>query len=1245
MSSHPVIRRVNFRIAAIVALLAACSSDVFAAGQPGDVDLSPTPPDVTASVDPNVLVTFDDSGSMMATAMPDQYQGDYSQQYYYSSTTNLIYFDPTKQYPPPPKPDGTQFPNATYTNAWRDGICANWSGSYCFGSANTTNLSTNFYYRFRNGTSTSSTSNSTGQTDIPSSIRGYQNGGFWYDCPTPASNTGCVLNLISNHPELQQNFANWYSYYRTRNLMTRTSVARAFGVFGENIRVTWQTINADPMPTNRGIQNLAGTWRNQFFSWLYNIHTTGSTPDRAATIRAGKFYERSLTQDVLDPYWNGLTGTQSKDLECRQNFNMLVTDGYWNEGDPTLPSGFFTAQDTVTLPLPDASTGLPNPPPYPDSPYTTIFSNVEGTTYTSSMANIAFYYWAHDLQPTLANRVPPYIANRTTGFFPSSPPLTPGENPLSSDEIYYNPANDPATWQHVVQFMITLGVAGNLNYPGDFSNLRNGTLQWPRPVNNSPPAVDDTWHGAVNSRGSYFSASNPTALVQQLTNIINNILSRKGASTALSATMSTLTAGTQGYSAGYDTSDYSGFLIKQDLDTTGTPGAVVWDAGCILTGGTLSAASECDVSNPPPNVDSGRKILTSNSAGTLGRAFEWSQLDSAEQSALNQDPSSTTVCTSPTATTGGCDGNGQLRLNWLRGDRTNESTAPLLRHRTSVLGAIINSQPQYVSAPTGGFSDNFPPNSPEAVAATPDSTGRPGAGSYAEFVQQNKNRPPTVYVGSNDGMLHAFNGVDGSERWAYVPSMLFSNGHLNKIATESVYKNFPGVDNTPVIQDVFIHGAWHTVLIGSMRLGGRGIFALDVTAPDGINESSTSTVLWEINNTKAGFGDLGYTYSYPNIARLSDDKWVVLLASSYFPLPNQSPPDPAASETAANRTSLFVIDLETGAKLAEIDTTTAPQGAPPQTYGLSTPFVYDLNSDQVDDVAVAGDLAGNLWRFDLSGCPDGTPAGPNPSGSPTMICGDGSTPSSGNWKVDLIFKTYGTNDANVGRLPISVMPVGMRDRAANVPVWVFGTGKYLGLCDRTATAPPSGCGPDSNTATQYFFGVKDDGARSVNYPFLPSQLNTWTLSQDAAFVRTLTLSSTVANNRGWRIPLNVAAEPGERNVVTAVPYYSANYVILTTLIPKGDDPCDPGRRGSIIAVDGGTGGPLAASPLGGAAGPSGSGNDVVGKVVDSNAIPIAGIPAVVGSQGGPLLLPGLPDFAIPAPPPHRGSWRELLDQL
>jgi type IV pilus assembly protein PilY1 len=375
----------------------------------------------------------------------------------------------------------------------------------------------------------------------------------------------------------------------------------------------------------------------------------------------------------------------------------------------------------------------------------------------------------------------------------------------------------------------------------------------------------------------------------------------------------------------------------------------------------------------------------------------------------------------------------------------------------------------------------------------------------------------------------------------------------------------------------------------------------------------------------SGFQHLGYTYAYPNVARLSYNggKWVVLLASGYFPLPDLTPPDPVSNDPSANQTSLFVIDLQSGSLIREVQTTQTA----PVSYALSTAAAYDLNSDQVDDIAVAGDLAGNLWRFDLS------------------------STSSTSWSVDLMFKTY-TSSGEIGRHPISAMPVGLRDPVAQAPMWVFGTGKFLGLCDRTASSPPANCGPDANTALQQFYGVRDYGTASSNYPILPTQLNSWTMTQTplapAAGIRTLSGPTVVSNNRGWTIPLDpsLTGELGERVVVSIVPFYSANYAVLTSLIPTTNDPCNPQRSGAIMVVDGATGGPLVASPLVGGGGPGPTGNHDIGQVVvGSNTIPIAGITAVIGSQGGPLLLPGLPGFAIPAPPPHRGAWRELLDLL
>jgi len=1334
------------------AVMAMLPMHAFATGQPGDVDLSPTPPDLTASVDPNIVVTFDDSGSMDSNFMGDNRpfdNGSWTGPWFCAGSIDPRVTDPANikshamngtfynplalvSYDRPIKEDNTLFPNADATLAavWADGIAVNrptspvtaagatylnnpigpgtatatdtrvgnlkgvrtvtpgtasGSGAQCpanadsgscvctgSGSRRVCNWTVTTDNRWKCGYGTSPMDGTTANPDGGT----YPNGGPYYyrlkstvsipvdafGNPTAAGRT--ALYTVANWEAIPvpvaeyQNVANWYAYYRTRNLLTRTALSRVFGQFGDNIRAAWQNINNSSfnLPATTIITNLNDTntaalnYRKQFYDWVFQVGASGSTPDRLATIRAGQFFTRANTSNLRDPYWEPGQGTQpGRELACRQNFNMLVTDGYWHEGNPATPSGFFGVQDSTTpASLPDGtafnrsdtqSRVIWNVPP---SPTGNCSPDPGGTNCYPSLADIAFYYWAKDLRSDLANNVPPYLPDKTTGIT-GSQPYSAGDNALQNEEIYYNPSNDPASWQHVVQFMVTLGIAGQLRFStdadcvdpnNDLCKLRKGQPNsagitgWPIPANNDPKAIDDTWHAAINSRGSYFSASNPTALVQHLTDVINNILSRRGSSTALSATMSTLTAGTQGYSAGYDTSDYSGFLIKQDLDpATGDPGASIWDASCLLSGGTFSAGVCTMPPGVPPNVSSRRTVFTTGNNGTGRVNFTWSSLSGQQQNALNQDPNSTLKCNSPTDTTNGCDGLGQFRVEWMRGDRTHEATPPLLRHRSSVLGAIINSQPRYVSAPTGGFTDNFPPGSPEALAAAPDANGLPGAGSYAEFVNANKNRAPTVYVGANDGMLHAFNGVTGVERWSYVPVTLFgidnvggesttatiARRRLAKMTNTQTYKSATTVDNTAVIQDVFINTAWHTVLVGSLRYGGRGIFALDVTDP------TAPTVLWEINFAQSSFAHLGYTYAYPNVSRIaySGGKWVVLLSSGYFPLPNQTPPDPVADDPAANQTSLFVIDLATGARISEIRTTGAST-----TYGLSTAAAYDLNSDHVDDIAAAGDLTGNLFRFDLSNA------------------------NSGNWTVDLMFKSYAAGDE--GKHPISVMPVGMRDTVAQTPMWVFGTGKFLGLCDRTASSPPSGCGPDANTAMQAFYGVRDYGTASTNYPIAPAQLNSWTISQDSATgIRSLSGPTVVNPNRGWTIPLDVSrtGEHGERDVVSIVPFYSANYAILTTLIPKGDDPCDPGRRGAIMAVNGGTGGPLVASPLGGGGPMNGASNAVVGEVINSTAIPIAGIPAVVGSQGGPLLLPGLPQFAIPAPPPHRGEWRELLDLL
>lgn len=1248
----------------------------------GTVDLGTTPPDLTSSVDPNILVTFDDSGSMDNDYMGDKRPFDGSgwsgkarcagviggSSKFAGESMNGVYYNPNVLYLPPVNADGSNFgdADATLKAVIKDGVSARRPLSpSASGTTDFTKTGSNrwkcpgdssspiagggpYYYYY--------SKNDLGSGATPNTANLYNNANW-----TAVAVTNAAITIDGVTTTGYQNWANWYSYYRTRNMMTRTALSRVFGNLGSNIRAAYQNINASSfkLPATSIITNLLDTaaystckstdptttfgtstqpacYRSAFFNWIFQTGASGTTPDRASTIRAGEFFKRgngntAATGNLLDPYWqpkDASTGAPARELSCRQNFHMLVTDGYWNEGDPALPSPFRDSQTSVTLPIPDGKTvGVTYSATAPES---RVFWDVVGSKYTSSLANIAFNYWATDLRPDLKNNVAPYVPDKTTGltgstaFDPSAAP--PANDPLNNTEIYFNPANDPASWQHVVQFMVTLGIAGNLTYSddvdcvdatNDLCKLRKGEVNstgskgWPRPANNDSPAIDDTWHAAINGRGSYFSASDPGSLVRYLTAILSNVLLRSTSSTQPTFSLPFAFAGAAAFSGGYDSGDWSGNLSRVvSFDASGNPMTPVkkWEAGCTLTGGS------CPNGAKTARDQDTRVILTSTDGSTgSGIAFRWGSLSSAQQKLLNTNPNSIAASSNQASWT--LDNYGDKRVTYLRGDRSYEvSGTPQFRRRGSLLGAIVNAQPVYNAAPESGWSNTFPPGSPEdAVAGTVD--------DYAHFVNDNLSRPATVYAASNDGMLHAFNAVDGTERWAYVPRTLIANGNMTRM-TDKARGLTPGVDSKPSVQDVFINGKWRTVLVGTLRLGGRAIYALDVSAPAAVTEAAaSSTVLWEYSNATSGGGDLGYTYGSPQIVRLNNGKWAVLVASGYFPNgpTTDSYDDPASLDPAASKTSLLVIDLETGALVREIKTETAPQFGSTVTYGLSTPGVYDVSSDQVDDLAVAGDLAGNVWRFDLQ---DSSPS---------------------NWKVDLMFKTYPSDATSgspsgkctaVGQCPVSVMPVGMRNPDTRGIVWIFGTGKFVGKTDRSSAIP-----------AQSFYGIYDQGTASPSYPVARGNLLVQGMKEDTSvppnrFVTT-TATTTPALVQGWTLPLDIAAEQGERNVVTPYAVDANNTVILPTLIPTSDDPCTPGRRGALIVLNAATGSAAGVSPAGGT---PPSGYVTSGKVDTSGAIPTTGeLSPYMLIGGGAIGIAGINNLQIKDNYWYRSAWRELLD--
>lgn len=323
------------------------------------------------------------------------------------------------------------------------------------------------------------------------------------------------------------------------------------------------------------------------------------------------------------------------------------------------------------------------------------------------------------------------------------------------------------------------------------------------------------------------------------------------------------------------------------------------------------------------NWDTGRFIATMSDAaapGTgVGVAFRSASLSATQQSSL----AATINTTAYTST--------QI-VNFLRGDLTNAS-ASALRVRSSLLGDIVHSRPYYIADTTN----------------------------------------PTVFVGSNDGMVHAINTADGTERWAYVPSMLI--GKLRTLAYS------PADAALPYAHDYFVDGQINIatlsngkrVLIGGLGSGGKGLYALDISTLTAANEAAVaSKALWEITPTKvnyatptvhttaastvasaSAYSNLGYTYGTPLIAKINYGGTamdVVIIGNGY-------------NDAATGESYLYVINAATGALVQAIQAGTAGAANP---NGLSNPVALDTNGDGYVDRVYAGDLNGTMWKFDLS---------------------------------------------------------------------------------------------------------------------------------------------------------------------------------------------------------------------------------------------------------------------------------------
>jgi hypothetical protein len=214
---------------------------------------------------------------------------------------------------------------------------------------------------------------------------------------------------------------------------------------------------------------------------------------------------------------------------------------------------------------------------------------------------------------------------------------------------------------------------------------------------------------------------------------------------------------------------------------------------------------------------------------------------------------------------------------------------------------------------------------------------------------------------ANDGMLHGFDDDTGAEVIAYVPNLLSSSniGDGLHYLTESNYVHKFYVDLTPTLSDVYLSTggatAWHTILVGGLRGGGRGFYALDVTNPGLFSEANADKlVMWEFSSSDDI--DLGYTYSRPVIAYTNAGTWVAIFGNGY-------------NDLGSGEASLFIVDIEKGVdgdwQSGDYIKLSTGVGTAASRNGLASPALADIDGNGTVDRVYAGDLEGNLWAFDM----------------------------------------------------------------------------------------------------------------------------------------------------------------------------------------------------------------------------------------------------------------------------------------
>lgn len=640
--------------------------------------------------------------------------------------------------------------------------------------------------------------------------------------PKYAARTDCLGSTNCTQAEERQNYANWFSYYRNRNLLARGAMMEAFGPEKNTFRMGFGRINkgeaaVDDVNTRviessatyggGGVRAFDAARKVNLFKWLDDLPASGGTPLVTAMESVGNYYSRTDSKGPWTDTPGGTTNTVADNKTCRRSYQIIMTDGYWNGTNVAL--GNVDNTDGPTITGEGSSYQYIKTRPYLDST-------------SNTLSDVAMYYWNRDLQPDTANKVTPV-----------------GDN--------------SSFWQNMTNFTVGLGVRGSLNPATDLPALTAGTKTWPAAATNQTAAnVDDLWHAAVNSRGQFFSAKDPRELSDAIKTALAGATGGSGATAGVATASTVLSATNRKYVPTFAPGPWSGDISANPLDASGQVSAAVWNAAARM---------------PAWNA---RNIVTWDTGLTPAAAvaFKWDSMSATNKTALG------TVAATHTSNF----------IDFLWGDHSKEGVGNPFRSRVNangssfILGDFVNANPVLVQS---GFNGRY--TNPAWGGANAYSAFLTAKAARTAVLFAGSNDGMLHGFKDSKAATPASALTDGQEVFAYVPRAVYAN--LDKLADKDYGSlSLPHqffVDGPLTESDAYIKApngvtSWRNYLTGTLGAGGRAVYALDVTD---LANLGTSSVRWEISDTDDA--DLGYVLSPIRVGVLANGKWVAIFGNGY----------------------------------------------------------------------------------------------------------------------------------------------------------------------------------------------------------------------------------------------------------------------------------------------------------------------------------------------------------------------------